>query len=99
MTTKLDPKIVDRTMDEVTVILDAMTVDSDPPNWDVASAAKARDAFDLVARLDIDQQVAFLRHCALRIRSSIIAREVAKEIAEEQRKNLATGFFRPRFTA
>jgi hypothetical protein len=98
MTTKLDAKTVDRTMDEVTVMLDAMTVDSTPPNWDIASAGEARNAFELVDSLDMDQQVAFLRHCALRIRSSIIRREVEQEIADE-RKALGDDFYRPRVTA
>ena len=98
MNTKLDPKTVDRAMDQVTVILDAITVDSDAPSWEVASADKVCDAFALVARLDIHQQVAFLRHCALRIRSSIIAREVEQEIAAE-RKELGDDFYRPRVTA
>jgi len=42
--------------------------------------------------------VTFLRHCAMRIRSSIIAREVEQEIAEE-RKALGDDFYRPRVTA
>jgi hypothetical protein len=98
MNTELDPKTVDRAMDQVTVILDPITVDIESPSWDAAGAEDACDAFALIDRLDIHQQVTFLRHCAMRIRSSIIAREVEQEIAEE-RKALGDDFYRPRVTA
>jgi hypothetical protein len=98
MNTKLDPKTVDRAMDQVTVILDAMSVDMEPPTWDLSEAIDTKAAYDLVSSLDMAQQVAFLRHCAIRIRSSIIRREVEQEIADE-RKALGDDFYRPRVTA
>lgn len=98
MSKKLDTKQVDRAMDQVTVLLDAMTVDLDPPDWDVSNAAEVSDAFELVSRLELHQQVAFLRHAALTIRSSIICREVEQEIADE-RKALGDDFYRPRVLA
>lgn len=98
MIKKLDTKTVDRTMSKVTAMLDAMTVHSEPPKWDLSEAIDTKAAYDLVPQLNLEQQVAFLRHCALQIRSSIIRREVEQEIAEE-RKALGDDFYRPRVTA
>lgn len=77
---QLDPKTVDKTLDRVTVLLDALTVDQDPPQWDPQEAHAAHQCYEVALRMNLEQQVALVRNIALKIRSAIVLREIADEI-------------------
>lgn len=77
---RLDPKTVDKTLDQVTVLLDALIIDHEPPEWLLQEAYAAHKCYDFALQLNLEQQVAFVRNIALKIRSAIVLREIADEI-------------------